>query len=266
MPVQLNHTIVAARDAEDAARWFADLFGVAAPRLFGHFWQVDTANGVALDFASVGEDHDIAVQHYAFLVSEDDFDAIFGRVLTEGLEHWADPMAAPPRRDQPQRRRPGRLLPQPRRPLPRDHHPPLRQRRLIAGRTFGLGPIAGDGEGQGVTDGSKPVGTQRRDARGEARLADDTHVVDGQHALDGHPVGWIEEDLGRDAADRAGDRHGDELGQYRDAFIAGQYEDRPARFVRDLVPPDLAASYHDKPASSSSAASRLASSWPSRSA
>jgi catechol 2,3-dioxygenase-like lactoylglutathione lyase family enzyme len=96
MPVQLNHTIVAARDAEASARWFADLFGVAAPQRFGHFWQVETANGVALDYASVGEDQEIAGQHYAFLVSEDDFDAIFGRVLTEGLEHWADPMARRP--------------------------------------------------------------------------------------------------------------------------------------------------------------------------
>jgi len=96
MPVQLNHTIVAARDAPDAARWFADLFGVNAPRQFGHFWQVETANGVALDFSSVGGDGEIAAQHYAFLVSEDDFDAIFGRVLAEGLEHWADPMTRRP--------------------------------------------------------------------------------------------------------------------------------------------------------------------------
>jgi extradiol dioxygenase family protein len=92
MPVQLNHTIVAARDAQDAARWFADLFGVDAPRQFGHFWQIDTANGVALDFASAG-DRDVASQHYAFLVSEDDFDAIFGRISARGMDHWADPMA-----------------------------------------------------------------------------------------------------------------------------------------------------------------------------
>jgi len=90
MPVQLNHTIVAARDGEAAATWFADLFGVASPRRFGPFWQIDTDNGVGMDFVSAG-DADIAGQHYAFLVSEDDFDAIFGRVLAEGLEHWADP-------------------------------------------------------------------------------------------------------------------------------------------------------------------------------
>jgi catechol 2,3-dioxygenase-like lactoylglutathione lyase family enzyme len=91
MPIQLNHTIVAARDAESSARWFADTFGVAAPAQFGHFWQVETDNGVSLDFASAG-DREIAVQHYAFLVSEEEFDQIFGRVLEQGLDHWADPM------------------------------------------------------------------------------------------------------------------------------------------------------------------------------
>lgn len=90
MPVELNHTIVAARDAEASARWFADLFGLEAPERFGHFWQVTTANGVGLDFASVPVD-DIAAQHYAFLVSEDEFTAIFGRVTERSLDHWADP-------------------------------------------------------------------------------------------------------------------------------------------------------------------------------
>ena len=90
MPVELNHTIVAARDAEISARWFAELFGVLSPERFGHFWQISTANGVGLDFASAG-DHEITPQHYAFLVSEIEFDAIYGRVTERGLDHWADP-------------------------------------------------------------------------------------------------------------------------------------------------------------------------------
>ncbi len=98
MPLQLNHTIVAARDGEAAARWFADLFGVDPPTRFGHFWQIDTANGVGLDFASSGRD-DITGQHYAFLVSEDDFTAIYGRIVEREMDHWADP----------QQRRPGEI-------------------------------------------------------------------------------------------------------------------------------------------------------------
>jgi catechol 2,3-dioxygenase-like lactoylglutathione lyase family enzyme len=90
MPISLNHTIVAARDAEASARWFAELFGVDAPQHWGPFWQIDTANGVGLDFGSAG-DEPVAGQHYAFLVSDDDYDAIYGRIVERGMEHWADP-------------------------------------------------------------------------------------------------------------------------------------------------------------------------------
>jgi catechol 2,3-dioxygenase-like lactoylglutathione lyase family enzyme len=90
MPVLLNHTIVGARDGEAAARWFADLFGVAEPSQFGPFWEIATDNGVSLDFMSYG-DHPVAGQHYAFLVTEDDFTAIYGRIVERSLDHWADP-------------------------------------------------------------------------------------------------------------------------------------------------------------------------------
>ena len=91
MAVQLNHTIVPARDGEASARWFADLFGMPEPTQFGPFWQVSTANGVDLDFDTYGDDGTFTTQHYAFLVAEEDFDAIFGRVVERGLDHWADP-------------------------------------------------------------------------------------------------------------------------------------------------------------------------------
>jgi catechol 2,3-dioxygenase-like lactoylglutathione lyase family enzyme len=94
MPLQLNHTIVAARDAEASARWFADLFGVDEPERLGHFWQISTANEVGLDFSSTGGE--IVAQHYAFLVTEEEFDDIFGRVREKGLDHWADPMQRHP--------------------------------------------------------------------------------------------------------------------------------------------------------------------------
>jgi catechol 2,3-dioxygenase-like lactoylglutathione lyase family enzyme len=87
--VQLNHTIVSARDAEASARWAAELFGLQEPVPFGHFWVVETANGVSLDFSdALGE---ITSQHYAFLVTEDEFDQIFGRIVERGMAHWADP-------------------------------------------------------------------------------------------------------------------------------------------------------------------------------
>ena len=94
MPVQLNHTIVHARDAEAASRFTAEILGLAPPRRFGPFWVVDTANGVSLDFLSTDEHFEIA--HYAFLVSEAEFDEIFGRIQSRGLGYWADPAGKKP--------------------------------------------------------------------------------------------------------------------------------------------------------------------------
>ena len=90
MTIQLDHTVVAARDGEVAARWFAELFGAGEPEAFGPFWQINTANGVGLDFATAG-DPEIRPTHYAFLVDEDDFTAIYARIVERGMAHWADP-------------------------------------------------------------------------------------------------------------------------------------------------------------------------------
>jgi catechol 2,3-dioxygenase-like lactoylglutathione lyase family enzyme len=90
MPVQLNHTIVHAKDAAASARFYADILGLAPARPFGPFMVVDTANGVSLDFISA-EDDEIIIEHYAFLVSEPEFDDIFARIKLRNLDYWADP-------------------------------------------------------------------------------------------------------------------------------------------------------------------------------
>ena len=89
MTVQLNHTIVWSRDQHRSAQFFVDVFGRPAPVRFGPFLVVEVDNGVSLDYHDT--DGDIAPQHYAFLVSEADFDAIFGRVVARGLDYWAEP-------------------------------------------------------------------------------------------------------------------------------------------------------------------------------
>lgn len=89
MSIQLNHTIVHARDSLASATFLADILGLAAPVRFGPFHGVELDNGVTLDFLS--HDGDITVEHYAFLVSEEEFDAIFGRIRQHGLPYWADP-------------------------------------------------------------------------------------------------------------------------------------------------------------------------------
>ena len=94
MAVQLNHTIVHARDSEASAAFVAELLGLPAPSRYGPFMVVEVANGVSLDFMDA--DGDITPQHYAFLVGESDFDEIFGRITTRGMPHWADPGQSQP--------------------------------------------------------------------------------------------------------------------------------------------------------------------------
>jgi catechol 2,3-dioxygenase-like lactoylglutathione lyase family enzyme len=90
--IQLNHTIVPARVGEVSARWFADVMGMPEPMRFGYFWQVRTANGVDLDFDTYANEGDeFTLQHYAFLVSEEEFDAIYDRIRQRSIAHWADP-------------------------------------------------------------------------------------------------------------------------------------------------------------------------------
>ena len=90
MPVQLNHTIVAARDKKAAADFLATILGLEVGVPHGPFLPVETSNGVALDFMDTGADQ-VNRQHYAFLVSEEDFDAIFGRIKQAGIVFYADP-------------------------------------------------------------------------------------------------------------------------------------------------------------------------------
>ena len=89
MSVQLNHTIVWCRDQQKSAAFMAEILGLPAPTRFGPFHVVAVDNGISLDFHQ--QDGGIAMQHYAFLISEAEFDQVFGRLRQRGLEHWADP-------------------------------------------------------------------------------------------------------------------------------------------------------------------------------
>lgn len=89
MSVQLNHTIVSCRDQQRSAMFMTEILGLPPPGTFGPFLVVELGNGVSLDFLET--DREIASQHYAFLIGEDDFDSIFGRIRERGLEYWADP-------------------------------------------------------------------------------------------------------------------------------------------------------------------------------
>lgn len=89
MPVEFNHTIMGARDKRAAAEQLADLLGRPAPTTFGPFAVVDLDNRVSLLVIEHGGRIDSA--HYAFLVGEDDFDAVQARLTAQEMTHWADP-------------------------------------------------------------------------------------------------------------------------------------------------------------------------------
>src|ERR1043165_5361328 len=97
MPATFNHTIVWSEDKEAAAAWFARVMGLGEPFDFTMFKAVELAGGVTLDFGNLLPGMpDVRWQHYAFLVTESEFDEIFGRIVAEGIEHWADPMLTTP--------------------------------------------------------------------------------------------------------------------------------------------------------------------------
>ena len=94
MPVELNHIIVWCRDNHRSSAFMARILGRPDPVPFMHFMVVALDNGVSLDFMQ--KEGKVSPQHYAFLISEDDFDAAFARIGAEGIEYWADPGRAHP--------------------------------------------------------------------------------------------------------------------------------------------------------------------------
>jgi hypothetical protein len=96
MGIQLNHTIVQAHDKHASAEFLAEILGLPSPKPFGPFMVVEADNDVTLDFMETAGE--VVTQHYAFLVTEDEFDTIFGRIRERGLPYWADPAHREPGR------------------------------------------------------------------------------------------------------------------------------------------------------------------------
>jgi len=89
MAVQLNHTIVKVHNKEASAKFLTEILGLPDATGFGPFQVVGMDNGVSLDFYET--DGEIGWQHYAFLITEAEFDAIFTRIRERGIDYWADP-------------------------------------------------------------------------------------------------------------------------------------------------------------------------------
>jgi catechol 2,3-dioxygenase-like lactoylglutathione lyase family enzyme len=89
MSVKLNHTIVWCRDKRTSAGFMTEILGLPTPTPFGPFLVVDVANDLSLDFHET--EGPITSQHYAFLISEAEFDEIFQRLSERAIAYWADP-------------------------------------------------------------------------------------------------------------------------------------------------------------------------------
>jgi catechol 2,3-dioxygenase-like lactoylglutathione lyase family enzyme len=94
MPAQLNHTIVWCHDKHRSSAFLTHILGLAPPVPFMHFMVAALDNGVSMDFME--KDGDVARQHYAFLISDEEFDATFARIEAAGLTYWADPARTQP--------------------------------------------------------------------------------------------------------------------------------------------------------------------------
>jgi catechol 2,3-dioxygenase-like lactoylglutathione lyase family enzyme len=86
--VELNHMIVPSRDKVASSRFLAEILGIDPPQPVQRFMAVRLSNGVTLDYADEDEPRS---QHLAFLVGDDEFDAIFERVTAAGVTYYADP-------------------------------------------------------------------------------------------------------------------------------------------------------------------------------
>ena len=93
MTIELNHTIVPARDPKASAQFLAGILGLSVDPPVAHFTPVTLANHVTLDY---DQDDDFGSHHYAFLVSDDEFDAAFARIQDSGVTFFADPACQQP--------------------------------------------------------------------------------------------------------------------------------------------------------------------------
>jgi len=89
MTVFLDHTIVPSTDRQRSATFYSEMLGLAEPELEEPFLVVHLSNDAALAFG--GWDTEVHGQHYAFLMTEGEFDAFYARLQERGLDHWADP-------------------------------------------------------------------------------------------------------------------------------------------------------------------------------
>lgn len=88
MTIQFNHTIIQSKNAELSAQFLTEILSLPSPTRFGPFVVVKTHNDVCLDFMTTPKE--IQPRHFAFLISETEFDEVLARIIQKKLMYWAD--------------------------------------------------------------------------------------------------------------------------------------------------------------------------------
>ena len=86
--MELNHTIVPAHDKEASARFFAEIMGLSYEGAKGHFAPVRVNGTLTMDFDNAT---DFRRHHYAFKVTDAEFDEIFTRIEAASIAYGAGP-------------------------------------------------------------------------------------------------------------------------------------------------------------------------------
>ena len=93
MPITLNHTIIHARDKATTAAFITDILGLPKPEKLGLFTIVQVGE-TSLDLLETSDP--VISRHFAFLVSEKEFDEISERIRANNVAYWADPAQQQP--------------------------------------------------------------------------------------------------------------------------------------------------------------------------
>jgi catechol 2,3-dioxygenase-like lactoylglutathione lyase family enzyme len=90
MAITLNHTIIPAHNKVDSAKFYSRLFGFEYIGVFGPFIVVRVNDTLSLDFSNKTS---FDSHHYAFKVTEEEFDEIFQRIKDEKIQYGSAPDA-----------------------------------------------------------------------------------------------------------------------------------------------------------------------------
>jgi catechol 2,3-dioxygenase-like lactoylglutathione lyase family enzyme len=88
MTITLNHTTVPSHNKTESARFYSRIFGFDYFGEFSHFVVVKVNDTLSLDFDNREK---FESHHYAFKVSEQEFDEIFGRLKAENIKYGSGP-------------------------------------------------------------------------------------------------------------------------------------------------------------------------------